>query len=145
MTEMYRHVDDDGFCLSARLLPDLNNGGVTDTLSITVEGSDEPQSIQIRSVDASAVAAGILRAAGMSPATDQPALRDRIRRAVCEAEGFGWDTDMLEPDEYGEIADTVLAVLPAVDRAAVLREAADWFDSGSRGVTRFFGHQAAAE
>jgi hypothetical protein len=56
----------------------------------------------------------------------QAALRNRIRRAVCEAEGFGWDTDMLEPDEYGEVADAVLAVLPApVDRAAVLREAAD--------------------
>lgn len=40
-------------------------------------------------------------------------LRDRIRRAICEAEGFAWDTDMLEPDEYGEVADAVLAVLPA--------------------------------
>lgn len=55
--------------------------------------------------------------------TDRTALRDRIRRAVCEAEGFGWDTDMLEPDEYGEVADAVLAVLPApVDRAAVEAE-----------------------
>ncbi|WP_326592794.1 hypothetical protein [Streptomyces brevispora] len=51
-------------------------------------------------------------------------LRDRIRRAICEADGFGWDTDMLEPDEYGEQADAVLAVLPApVDRAAVLTDA----------------------
>lgn len=53
----------------------------------------------------------------------QPALRDAIRRAVCEAEGFAWDSDMLEPDEYGEAADAVLAVLPTVDRAAVLSEA----------------------
>jgi len=66
-----------------------------------------------------------------TPATPQPAdraaLRDRIRRAICEAEGFGyaWGTDMLEPDEYGEQADAVLAVLPEhADRAAVLREAA---------------------
>ncbi|MFF3300942.1 hypothetical protein [Streptomyces sp. NPDC002908] len=66
------------------------------------------------------------------PETEAPAdratVRDRIRRAVCEAEGFAWDTDMLEPDEYGEVADAVLAVLPApatVDRATVLREAAD--------------------
>lgn len=66
-------------------------------------------------------------------------LRDQLRRAVCEAEGFTWDSDMLEPDEYGDHADTVLAVLyrewpwlraeaedaaPA-DRAAVLREAAE--------------------
>jgi hypothetical protein len=57
---------------------------------------------------------------------DRAALRDRVRRAVCEAEGFAWDSDMLEPDEYGEVADAVLAVLPApADRAAVLTEAAD--------------------
>ncbi|MDX2699881.1 hypothetical protein [Streptomyces ipomoeae] len=57
-------------------------------------------------------------------AADRAALRDRIRRAVCEAEGFAWDSDMLEPDEYGEVADAVLSVLPApADRAAVLREA----------------------
>lgn len=56
-------------------------------------------------------------------------LRDRIRRAICEAHGFDWDPDWLEPDEYGEQADAVLAVLPAtVDRAAVLREAADRYE-----------------
>ncbi|WP_434744613.1 hypothetical protein [Streptomyces sp. A-14] len=48
---------------------------------------------------------------------DRAPLRDRIRRAICEAEGFAWDTDMLEPDEYGEVADAVLAVL-ADDAAA---------------------------
>jgi hypothetical protein len=53
------------------------------------------------------------------PAADRAALRDRIRRAVCEAEGFAWDSDMLEPDEYGEVADAVLSVLPAsADRGA---------------------------
>ncbi|MEV5957261.1 hypothetical protein AB0M11_26430 [Streptomyces sp. NPDC051987] len=57
---------------------------------------------------------------------DRAVLRDRIRRAVCEAEGFTWDSDMLEPDEYGEVADAVLAVLPSTGRAAVLREVADW-------------------
>ncbi|MDR3082430.1 MAG: hypothetical protein LBV60_16140 [Streptomyces sp.] len=52
--------------------------------------------------------------------TDQPSLRDRIRRAICEASGFEWDPDWLEADEYGEQADAVLAVLPApADRAAV--------------------------
>ncbi|MDX3183546.1 hypothetical protein PV334_20070 [Streptomyces sp. ME02-7008A-1] len=57
---------------------------------------------------------------------DRAALRDRIRRAVCEAEGFAWDTDMLEPDEYGEVADAVMAVLPTgANLPAVLREAAD--------------------
>jgi hypothetical protein len=71
-------------------------------------------------------AAGWAPAATTPPATDCTALRDRIRRAVCEAEGFAWDPDMLEPDEYGEVADAVLAVLPTTgDRAAVLREAAD--------------------
>ncbi|MGV9352334.1 hypothetical protein [Streptomyces misionensis] len=39
-------------------------------------------------------------------------LRDRIRRVFCERDGKGylWGTDMLEPDEYGEDADAVLAV-----------------------------------
>ncbi|MFE7370120.1 hypothetical protein [Streptomyces anulatus] len=55
-------------------------------------------------------------AAPPAPA-DRAATRDRIRRAICEAEGFAWDTDMLEPDEYGEVADAVLAVL-ADDAAA---------------------------
>jgi hypothetical protein len=53
-------------------------------------------------------------------------LRDRIRRAVCEANGFDWGGEGLEADEYGDHADAVLAVLPApADRAAVLREASD--------------------
>ncbi|MFE4857307.1 MazG-like family protein [Streptomyces sp. NPDC056670] len=52
--------------------------------------------------------------------TDQPTLRDRIRRAICEASGFTWLPDeLMEPDEYGDHADAVLAVLPApVGRAA---------------------------
>ncbi|MFE2073687.1 hypothetical protein [Streptomyces misionensis] len=59
------------------------------------------------------------RVAVVSPPPSRAALRDRIRRAVCEAEGFAWDTDMLEPDEYGEVADAVLAVLgEQADRAA---------------------------
>lgn len=51
------------------------------------------------------------------PATDhttpsrRAGLRDALRRAICEAEGFTWDSDMLEPDEYGDHADAVLAVL----------------------------------
>lgn len=69
---------------------------------------------------------GALAAASpVPPSADQTALRDRIRRAICEAEGFAWDTDMLEPDEYGEVADMVLAVLPEpTNRAVVLLEAA---------------------
>ena len=51
-------------------------------------------------------------------AAEKATFRDRIRRAICEAEGFDWDPDMLEPDEYGDHADAVLAVL----RAATLRE-----------------------
>lgn len=66
--ELYRYVDVDGFCLSARLLIDLNTGAVTETLSITIEGSDEPQSIHVRASEAPTVTAGILRAAGQQPA-----------------------------------------------------------------------------
>lgn len=54
-----------------------------------------------------------------APPADRAALRDLIRRAVCEAEGFMWNTELLEPDEYGEVADAVLAVLPEpADQAA---------------------------
>jgi hypothetical protein len=55
---------------------------------------------------------------------DRAELRDRIRRAVCEAEGFAWDSDLLEPDEYGEVADAVLAVLPAPAETELRRELA---------------------
>ena len=66
----------------------------------------------------------------VEPPADRAALRDRIRRAVCEAEGFMWNTELLEPDEYGEVADAVLAVLPEpADRATVLREEADRIDA----------------
>jgi hypothetical protein len=53
------------------------------------------------------------REAAPSAPADQN-LRDRIRRAICEASGFTWLPDeLMEPDEYGEHADAVLAVLPA--------------------------------
>lgn len=56
----------------------------------------------------------------VSPPTSRAELREAIRRAVCEAEGFAWDSGMLEPDEYGDHADAVLAVLgEQTDQAAV--------------------------
>ncbi len=58
----------------------------------------------------------------------ETALRDRIRRAVCEAEGFAWDSDMLEPDEYGDHADMILAVLPAAADLAELTKQTDLRD-----------------
>lgn len=64
--------------------------------------------------------------AGQAPATDRDGLRDRIRRAVCEAEGFAWDSDMLEPDEYGDHADMVLGALIGSDTD--LRQAIDHRD-----------------
>lgn len=74
------------------------------------------------------------------PATNQTA-RDRIAEVLWPL--TDWDGDQLNAERA---ADAVLAVLPApVDRAAVLREAADWFDSGGRSVSQLFGHQAAAE
>lgn len=76
-------------------------------------GFDTPEAL-LAAYDAS-------RAVPVPPPADQTALRDRIRRALCEASGNGfmWGTDMLEPDEYGEVAAAVLAVLPEqTDRAA---------------------------
>ncbi|MFJ3283308.1 hypothetical protein [Streptomyces halstedii] len=61
------------------------------------------------------------RVYGAPPApADRATVRDRIRRAICEASGFTWLPDeLMEPDEYGEHADAVLAVLDTpADRAA---------------------------
>ncbi|MEU9495452.1 hypothetical protein AB0D73_27240 [Streptomyces sp. NPDC048215] len=68
---------------------------------------------RIMARDHAAEHAGQASSTATETAVDRVPLRDRIRRAVCEAEGFAWDTDMLEPDEYGEVADAVMAVLPA--------------------------------
>jgi hypothetical protein len=62
------------------------------------------------------------------PAADPAPLRERIRRAICEADGF--DFDQIEASDYQTHADAMLALLPAApsapaDRAAILREAAD--------------------
>lgn len=131
--EQYRFVDGDDFCLSARLLPDLDNGGVTDTLSITIEGSDEPQSVHVRAAEAPAVAAGILRAAGQEPAVPAPPAAEcsaRHRRfddgRLCiraaqhhgdhvDERGFHWsDTVAVHPVDPG----VVRVAPPAADRAA---------------------------
>lgn len=42
-------------------------------------------------------------------------LRDRLRRAFCEASGFDWDPDSGEADEYGEHADAAIAVFREED------------------------------
>ncbi|MGQ5576289.1 hypothetical protein [Streptomyces sp. ECR3.8] len=124
----YRYVDADDFCLSARLLPDLDNGGFTETLSITIEGSDEPQSVHIPLDQVENLIAGLRLAAGavsaaVAPPTNQTALRDRIALAIEDAP--------FRPDERRslQLADAVLAVLPEpTDKAAVLRWAADHLD-----------------
>ncbi|GHB55855.1 hypothetical protein GCM10010331_49650 [Streptomyces xanthochromogenes] len=82
--------------------------------------------------------------------TDQPTLRDRIRRAICEASGFTWLPDeLMEPDEYGDHADAVMAVLPApVGRSAGLREAANECDRRATAIDALsssdFGEEARA-
>lgn len=57
--------------------------------------------------------------------TDQPTLRDRIRRVLAEADGFSYDC--LEPHDYQRHADAILTlpeVLPTpVDRAS---DGIDW-------------------
>ena len=76
--------------------------------------------------------------AGQAPDTGRDALRERIRRAVCEAEGFAWDSDMLEPDEYGDHADMVLSALIGSDTD--LRQAIDhrdyWHGEAMSATTR---------
>lgn len=61
----FRYIDEDEFCLSARLLPDLTTGAPTDMVSITIEGSDEPQSAHVPVTDLPQILAGIAAAAGL--------------------------------------------------------------------------------
>ncbi|MCX5138349.1 hypothetical protein [Streptomyces sp. NBC_00338] len=59
----FRYVDEDDFHLSAHLVFNLPG-----TLSITIEGSDEPQSAHVPVGDLPRVLAGIAEAAGLAPA-----------------------------------------------------------------------------
>jgi hypothetical protein len=69
--------------------------------------------------------------AGVSPATDQTALRERLGAEMARADGWDWagavfsTLDTPGANRYRKLADAVLSVLPAsVDRADVLREEA---------------------
>jgi hypothetical protein len=112
---------------SSQQLPPPQGPEYTPCACSHIEPEHEPNAGDCYSCDCTAYRPAV-SSVGQAPATDQTVLRDAVRRALCEADGFGfaWGTDMLEPDEYGEVADAVLAVLPTpTDRAAVLREAAD--------------------
>jgi fatty acid-binding protein DegV len=66
------------------------------------------------------------------PPADRAALRDRIADVLAEADGWMWVTDLDKARSstyriYQTRADAVLAaVLPTTDRAAILREAAEF-------------------
>ncbi|ACX71171.1 hypothetical protein pZL12.94 [Streptomyces phage ZL12] len=98
--------------------------GDDDTTTVLLSGPGrEPYWVELDPERTAALREALAGPAAPPASADRAAPRDRIRRAVCEAEGFAWDTDMLEPDEYGEVADAVLAVLDTpADRAAVLTE-----------------------
>ncbi|MFE7105600.1 hypothetical protein ACFU98_10755 [Streptomyces sp. NPDC057575] len=64
----FRYLDEDDYCLSARLLPDLNTGRATNIVSITIEGSDEPQSVHVPVSDLPKVLGGIAGAADLAVA-----------------------------------------------------------------------------
>lgn len=68
-----------------------------------------------------------IRMSAPAPAPSGGALRDRIAVAIAADDGHPWDTLCADTQEqYLDNADAVLAVLPpSVDRATVLREAAD--------------------
>ncbi|GGJ87144.1 hypothetical protein GCM10011583_18370 [Streptomyces camponoticapitis] len=76
----FRYIDADEFCLSARLMPDFDTGGVTDTLSISIEG-DEPQSVHVPVADLPKILAGLAGAAG-KPVVDCPACEAGIEHTA---------------------------------------------------------------
>ncbi|MFJ2568906.1 hypothetical protein ACIOYT_00600 [Streptomyces halstedii] len=89
--------------------------GDDDTTTVVLSGpGGEPYWVELdpeRTAALRAALAGPESVAPPAPA-DRSATRDRIRRAICEASGFTWLPDeLMEPDEYGEHADAVLAVL----------------------------------
>ncbi|MFL3869203.1 ParB N-terminal domain-containing protein [Streptomyces griseobrunneus] len=84
----FRYVDEDGFCLSSRLLPDLNAGGTTGVVSITVEGSDEPQSAQMPVAELPKILAGIAESAGLAVARQLLGTTEGEGAAECAMPGF---------------------------------------------------------
>ncbi|WP_089117071.1 hypothetical protein [Streptomyces sp. SS07] len=98
----FRYVDEDGFCLSSRLLPDLNAGGTTGIVSITVEGSDEPQSAQMPVAELPKILAGIAESAGLTVA----------RQILGTSEGEPTDRDVVEAHEMA-LSFTTAAAPPA--------------------------------
>lgn len=107
-------------------------GGVTSGGAVWLIGQVVVLREQVQRLTASSAVA--------QSAPAETALRDRIRRAVCEADGFAWDSDMLEPDEYGDHADMILAVLPAVADLAELAKQIDlrdyWHGEAMSATTR---------
>ncbi|GHG15349.1 hypothetical protein ACFFSH_39350 [Streptomyces filamentosus] len=139
-----QHCAVHGFC--HRCTPSLDDATAHLVEAIDAAGIEYPTASRVYAQLAATVRDAARTAARQTTGQDdtEPTLRDRLRRAICEAEGFTWDTDMLEPDEYGDHADAVLQVLseplpqrkefaaPAVgqpaeahgvDRAAILDEA----------------------
>lgn len=108
-TSPYRYIDGDDFCLSARLLPDLNAGGVTETLSITIEGSDEPQSVHVQAADVPAVAAGIMSAARQQPTAAMLSVAER--QFLTFALDLAADEMASRGDEFSDEDDDALASL----------------------------------
>ncbi|MFF7183282.1 hypothetical protein [Streptomyces sp. NPDC008121] len=107
--------------------------GDDDTTTVLLSGpGGEPYWVELdpeRTAALRNALAGPESTAPPAPA-DRAATRDRIRRAIGEASGFTWLPDeLMEPDEYGEHADAVLAVLDApADRAAILNERAAFLE-----------------
>ncbi|WP_326659573.1 hypothetical protein [Streptomyces sp. NBC_00385] len=125
----FRYVDEDDFHLSAHLVFNLPA-----TLSITIEGSDEPQSAHVPVGDLPKVLAGIAAAAGLPPArlvlgtTDQQPTTAEAERQADIADSVTAHTKALLTRrtetlrKRAERAEAERDQLRA-DRAAVLREA----------------------
>ena len=144
--EPYRYIDADDFCLSARLLPDLDNGGFTETLSITIEGSDEPQSVHIPRNQVENLIAGLRRAAAVSSAGQAPAthgLSVQHADALWDAIATPGPHTATYPEQHERVCRAVRDILdeltPApdepTDQAATLREQAERLSTKANKLT----------
>ncbi|WP_405676750.1 hypothetical protein OG292_19160 [Streptomyces sp. NBC_01511] len=138
--EPFRYIDADEFCLSARLLPDFDTGGVTDTLSISIEG-DEPQSVHVPVADLPQILSGLAAASGVQP--DTRSVPDTERRARYAR----WDAAMRETQLGYAVGD--IRVQDAVTNGMAVADAEQrdqraYAASLEQRIIDMGGHQAAA-
>ncbi|MGW3330578.1 hypothetical protein ACWDF9_08560 [Streptomyces rubiginosohelvolus] len=135
----FRYVDEDGFCLSSRLLPDLDTGGTTGVVSITIEGSDEPQSAHVPVAELPKVLAGIAGSAALAVARQllgTTVAEPESGCAHCGSPDHAWDDCAAYTAAVAEeAADLATQLYKAQDALAFVGECCNIADRAQRPIT----------